>query len=81
MSTKNIYLFKVVIRDTQTNTEVPVRSFKVLFQDVFDREIIFFLLSLKEMSALIRAIHSDSGAKSKKEIQELRDKVNLKRRR
>ena len=38
MSTKNIYLFKVVIRDTQTNTEVPVRSFKVLFQDVFDRE-------------------------------------------
>ena len=43
--------------------------------------IIFFLLSLKEMSALIRAIHSDSGAKSKKEIQELRDKVNLKRRR
>lgn len=25
MSTKNIYLFKVSIRDTQTNTEVPVQ--------------------------------------------------------
>lgn len=38
MSTKNIYLFKVVIRDTQTNTEVPVNSFKGLFQEIFNRE-------------------------------------------
>ncbi len=38
MSTKNIYLFKVVIRDTQTNTEVSVNSFKGLFQEIFNRE-------------------------------------------
>lgn len=38
MSTKNIYLFKVVIRDTQTNTEVPVNLFKGLFQEIFNRE-------------------------------------------
>ncbi|WP_337574862.1 hypothetical protein [Fournierella sp.] len=38
MSTKNVYLFKVVIRDTQTNTEMPVNSFKGLFQEIFDRE-------------------------------------------
>lgn len=38
MSTKNIYLFKVVIRDTQTNTEMPVNSFKQLFQEIFNRE-------------------------------------------
>ncbi len=38
MSTKNIYLFKVVIRDTQTNTEMPVNTFKGLFQAVFDKE-------------------------------------------
>lgn len=38
MSIKNIYLFKVVIRDTQTNTEVPVNLFKGLFQEIFDRE-------------------------------------------
>ncbi|MGN0350559.1 MAG: hypothetical protein ACI4ES_02825, partial [Roseburia sp.] len=38
MSIKNIYLFKVVIRDTQTNTEVPVNAFKGLFQEIFNRE-------------------------------------------
>ena len=38
MSTKNIYLFKAVIRDTQTNTEVPVSSFKSLFNEIFQRE-------------------------------------------
>ncbi len=38
MSIKNIYIYKVVIRDTQTNAEVPVHLFKELFQDVFDRE-------------------------------------------
>ena len=38
MSTKNIYLFKVLIRDTQTNTEVPVNAFKGLFGEVFNRE-------------------------------------------
>lgn len=38
MSTKNIYLFKVSIRDTQTNTEVPVQLFRGLFQEIFDRE-------------------------------------------
>ena len=43
--------------------------------------IVFFLLSLREMSALIRAIHSGSGARSKKEMQELRDKVSSEKRR
>ena len=38
MSTKNIYLFKVSIRDTQTNTEVPVQLFRGLLQEIFDRE-------------------------------------------
>lgn len=38
MSIKNIYLFKVVIHDTQTNTEVPVHLFKGLFQEIIDRE-------------------------------------------
>ncbi len=37
MALKNIYLFKVVIRDTQNNTEVPTASFKSLFQGVFDQ--------------------------------------------
>ena len=37
MSTKNIYLFKVVIQDTKTNTEVPVSSFKGLFDNIFSR--------------------------------------------
>lgn len=36
MSTKNIYLFKVTIRDTQNNTEVPPTSFKDLFQNIID---------------------------------------------
>jgi len=38
MSTKNIYLYKVIIRDTQTNREMPVNSFRGLFQEVFGRE-------------------------------------------
>lgn len=38
MSTKNIYLFKVSIRDTQTNTEVPVQLFRGLLREIFDRE-------------------------------------------
>lgn len=38
MSTKNIYLFKVSIRDTQINAEVPLQQFRGLFQDIFDRE-------------------------------------------
>jgi len=38
MSTKNIYLFKVSIRDTQANTDMPVDSFGALFKEVFDRE-------------------------------------------
>ena len=38
MSTKNIYLFKVSIRDTQTNTEVPVQLFRGLLLEIFDRE-------------------------------------------
>lgn len=38
MSTKNIYLYKVTIRDTQTNTEMPVNTYKGLFQTIFDRE-------------------------------------------
>ena len=36
MSIKNIYLYKVIIRDTETNTEVEVPRFKSLFQDIFD---------------------------------------------
>lgn len=38
MSTKNIYLYKVTIRDTQTNTEMAVNTYKGLFQTIFDRE-------------------------------------------
>lgn len=34
MSTKNIYLFKVSIRDTQTNTEVPVQLFRGLLREI-----------------------------------------------
>ena len=37
MSTKNIYFFKVTIRDTQNNTEVPVSSFKAIFQSIIDQ--------------------------------------------
>lgn len=37
MSTKNIYLFKVVIQDTKTNTEIPVSSFKGLFNNIFSQ--------------------------------------------
>lgn len=36
MSTKNIYLYKVIIRDTETNTEVEVSRFKSLFEDIFE---------------------------------------------
>ena len=46
MSTKNIYLFKVVIHDTQTNSEVPVAAFKGLFQDVFNRHCLNGALKL-----------------------------------
>lgn len=38
MSTKNIYLFKVVIQETRSNTEIPVNSFKGLFDGIFARE-------------------------------------------
>ncbi len=38
MSTKNIYLYKVIIRDTQENREVPVNVFKGLFEEIFNRE-------------------------------------------
>lgn len=38
MSRKNIYLFKVVIQDTQTNTEVPVSTFKALFDGIFSQQ-------------------------------------------
>ncbi|MEG1835978.1 MAG: hypothetical protein RR229_07650 [Oscillospiraceae bacterium] len=38
MSTKNIYLYKVSIRDTQNNADMPVESFYNLFKEVFDRE-------------------------------------------
>lgn len=38
MSLKNVYLFKVVLRDTTTNTEVPVNVFKGLFDEIFARE-------------------------------------------
>lgn len=36
MSVKNIYLYKVTIRDTQTNSEVEVPRFKSLLQSIFD---------------------------------------------
>jgi hypothetical protein len=39
MSTKNIYLYKVIIRDTQENREVPVDAFKGLFEEIFNREL------------------------------------------
>ena len=35
MSTKNTYLFKIVIRDTQTGREIPPEEFKDLFEDIF----------------------------------------------
>lgn len=38
MSTKNIYLFKVSIRDTQLNKEIPVNSFKQLFGEIINKE-------------------------------------------
>lgn len=38
MSLKNVYLFKVVLRDTTTNTEVPVSGFKGLFDEIVARE-------------------------------------------
>lgn len=39
MSTKNIYLFKVIIQETKSNIEIPVNSFKNLFDDIFNRGI------------------------------------------
>lgn len=36
--------------------------------------IFYFLLSLKEMSVLVGAIHNDKGAKTDKEIKELKEK-------
>ncbi len=36
MSTKNIYMYKVIIRDTENNNEVEVSRFKSLFQEVFN---------------------------------------------
>ena len=80
MSTKNIYLFKVSIRDTQTNTEVPVQLFRGLFREIsFMAFLIFyFLLSLKEMSVLVGTIHNDKGAKTDKEIKELKEKIQSK---
>ena len=36
MSSKNIYLFKAIIRDTQNNIEVPITSYYDLFQQAFD---------------------------------------------
>ena len=36
MSIKNIYLFKVIIRDTETNDEVEVSRFNSLFREIFD---------------------------------------------
>lgn len=36
MSTKNTYLFKVVIIDTQTGHEVPPEEFKHLFENIFN---------------------------------------------
>ena len=46
MSAKSVYMYKVVIRDTQTNEEVPVNAFNRLFQEVFDRESINNALNL-----------------------------------
>ena len=37
-----------------------------------------FLLSLKEMSVLVGAIHNDKGAKTDKEIKELKEKIQSK---
>ncbi len=40
--------------------------------------IFYFLLSLKEMSVLIGAIHNDKGAKTDREIEELKEKIQSK---
>lgn len=40
--------------------------------------IFYFLLSLKEMSVLVGAIHNDKGAKTDKEIKELKEKIQSK---
>lgn len=37
MSTKNVYLFKVIIRNAQTNAELPVSSYKGMFREIFER--------------------------------------------
>lgn len=39
MSTKNTYLFKVVIKDTQTGREIPPNEFKGLFEDIFNANL------------------------------------------
>lgn len=38
MATKNIYLFKAIIHDTQNNEEVPVTAFRHLFLRIFDAQ-------------------------------------------
>lgn len=40
--------------------------------------IFYFLLSLKEMSVLVGTIHNDKGAKTDKEIKELKEKIQSK---
>lgn len=35
MSTKNTYLFKIIVRDTRVGREVPPAEFKDLFEDIF----------------------------------------------
>lgn len=40
--------------------------------------IFYFLLSLKEMSVLVGAIHNNKGAKTDKEIEELKEKIQRK---
>lgn len=40
--------------------------------------IFYFLLFLKEMSVLVGAIHNDKGAKTDKEIKELKEKIQSK---
>ena len=62
MSTKNVYLFKVVIRDTRTDTVVAVNRFKNLFQRVFNSKCIHNALKLtsEDETAMILDVIEDT---------------------
>lgn len=53
-----------------------VRCFMLNFEIVFMTfQIFYFLLSLKEMSVLVNAIHNSENAKTEEEINVLKEKI------